>query len=214
MRASTRRLITLLLSFLFLIGAFVVYASFLKPEYASVNVLRGTFASKSNLYDEQKKIIDNIQELLAKYQGATNIQDTVSLALPNARNEDILFYQMLNLAKIANLTLDALGVSGGASLAPGESGGKASTALPQIGTVQVNMRVKGSYDDLKRFLQIVETNVRILDAVTINFAPPGAAGKTSGGTGTGRGTAPAPAEPANTFTADIGIRAYYQSAPN
>lgn len=202
MRASSRRLYIILFSLLLLVGSFVLYSSFVKEEYGVVNKLRGTEAAKRTLLESQTVILNDIKALLTKYQGAISIQKTVSLALPQRDDTHLLYYQLLNLPKQANLSLDSLGVSAaGTPLRQGASRGRTTSILPHVGTVKVNISVKGSYEDFLRFLQLLETNIRILDVESFTVSPQAARTRVS------EGQAPAP----ETYTYSLAVAAYYQS---
>ena len=208
MKPSSRRFVTLILSLILFVLAFVVYASYLKPEYAQVNTLRGTLASKTDLYESQNKILKDVQSLLAKYQGASRIQDTVSLALPNDPNAHILFYQLLNLAKIpANLSIKSLGVNQSLPLRAGSA--KSGSGLPTVGTVQTSLTIDGTYEEFKRLLQILATNIRILDVASFTIIPRSET-KNTPSAGPVPVT-PAPATPDNKYTFSLSVKVYYQS---
>lgn len=199
------------MSLFLLVMSFVVYASFLKPEYKSVNTLRGTIAAKENLLESQRAILNRVQELLAKYQGSTRIQSTVSFALPNDPNAHFLFYQLLGLVKLKSLKLDSLGLSQSTPLRSGESGGEPTAALPRIGTIQASISVGGSYEDFKQFLQLLETNIRIIDVVSFAVAAETQGREQGRGERGGAPQAPEVPAPSASYGYSLVVKAYYQS---
>ncbi len=178
----------MLLSLGFLIGAFIVYASFLGPEYQEANTLRGTLASKTELYDTNKKILDDIQDLLARYQGSSRLQETVSMVLPAEADTGSIYHQIYVLARTAGLELKTVSV-GIESI----SAAKAETAfLPVIGTLSATVEILGPYEGIKNFFRLLETNIRLMDLVSFGLR------------------APSQDKP-NEFTANIAFRTYYQT---
>jgi len=153
----------------FLIGAFVMYSSFLRPAYAGVNQLRGKLDATTQLFQQQNTIISGIQDTLSKYQGRADLQETVSLALPNRDDVGFLIYQTVSIVKDANLNLTAISFnSAGASRADQEGN---DNGTPSIARVIVNLELNGSYDALKEFLKKLETNIRLMDISSIDIKP-------------------------------------------
>ena len=150
---------------LFLVAALITYSSFLRPEYEKVNKLRGSLATQSRFFDEQSKIIENIESYLSAAE--TNVkqaQEPVSLALPTDVAASTLFQQFSFLTRINNLSMQSFGLNL-LSIQPVSPG----ALLKGIGTVQANIKFIGGYQSFKDFLAQLETNDRLMDLMKLTI---------------------------------------------
>lgn len=158
-KASIRRSLSLLGGALILIAALVIYANFVRGEYAIIQELRGTLSAKTNFLENQKAIISQVQNLIAQYQGAQQLQDTVALALPNEEEVAAIFQQLQAIARSSGLTIQSFGLNLLALKPPVIN----LSFAKNLGTAQVTLRLFGSYEGIKNFLRAAETNVRVMD---------------------------------------------------
>lgn len=161
-----------LMSFALLAGALVLYTSFIRPAYRSVNELRGELFSKEDFYDQQQKIIGEIEDILVQYANVKDFQANVSLALPNREDVPSLFNQVYTMANISQLALRSMNLS--VQLPKGRAAQKGkATPVVRVGTVELTLQLQGTYESFKRFLRMAETNIRLMDIKRVNFAGSG-----------------------------------------
>lgn len=168
MKASIKRTVSLMGSVAFLVAAMMIYSLFIRPEYKLINELRGMFIAKSNLLAEQQSIISQVQNLLAQYQGSASIQQAVSLALPTKEEAAGIFSQLQALAQANDLTIEVFGVQNQPTKSVNNSRG-VTNVVKDLGVVQTLLKISGSYNDFKNFLQGVETNIRVMDLVSLKM---------------------------------------------
>ena len=152
----------------FLVAAMMIYSLFIRPEYELVNELRGMFIAKSNLLTEQQSIISQVQSLLAQYQGSASIQRAVSLALPTKEEAAGIFSQLQALAQANDLTIEVFGLQSQPTKSVNNSRG-AINVVKDLGVLQASLKVSGGYDNFKNFLQGVETNIRVMDLISLKM---------------------------------------------
>lgn len=172
MKNSVKRTISLLASLILLVGSIFAYSFFIKPEYQLVNQLRGTLVAKANLFTDQQTIIAEVEELLSQFESAARIQEIVSLSLPLKESESGIFSQLQALAQANDLVIEVLSVQ---SL-PTKSTAKArgvKSMIKDLGVLQILAKLSGSYENFKRFLQGVETNIRVMDLVSLKIEKDG-----------------------------------------
>ena len=157
MKSSTKRSLSLLVSAALVIGGLMVYANLVKPEYDAIQKLRGSLIAKTNLFAEQQQIISKVKDLVSQYQGATRLQETISLALPLDEAIAQLFQQVFAISQNSGLQIQSFGLNTGPIDAVG------------LGNVKLNLNLSGSYASLKSFLQSLETNIRVMDVGQLNF---------------------------------------------
>ena len=168
-RGSSTRFFSLLAGLAILIASIVVYSVLLKPAYEDVNQLRGDLASKSALVREQRRVIEKVKELLDQYPSLVGPRQRISLALPNEVGYPTLLNQINGLTKAAGLTLQSVSLS----LSPFSqtAGLPAGPNAPVMGIIQINFDVSGNYQALKNLLETIETNIRIMDLVSLSINP-------------------------------------------
>ena len=168
-RGSSTRFFSLLASLAILIASIVVYSLLLKPAYEEVNQLRGDLTSKSDLVSEQRRVIEKVKELLDQYPSLAGPRQKISLALPDKADYPTLLNQINGLTNAAGLALQSVSL---ASVTSAQAGGLgAGSNVPIMSTIQINLDVSGSYQTLKSFLQTIETNIRIMDLVSLAITP-------------------------------------------
>lgn len=166
MKSSSKRSITLLGSLALLIGAMVIYSFLIRPEYEIVNSLRAEVEGKSQLLAEQQAVIAQVESLLNQFQGSARIQETVSLSLPPKEDTSGIFSQLQTLAQANNLRIDVFGVQEQPTKPPAGARGTVSV-VHDVGVMRVTLKVSGAYENFKNFLQAIETNIRIMDVVSL-----------------------------------------------
>lgn len=158
MNPALKRLIGVSISMAFLIGSLVVFASLILPASATIKELRGEKSALSTVLDEQLVTVKRTQKLFEEYGGVSNLQDTLSHALPV--NEDVpsIINQLQGIAKIRGVVIDSLDLK----LLPVSAVEQGDVIRP-IGKIEIGLTVIGPYDGIKQYLDGLETNVRIMD---------------------------------------------------
>src|SRR3989344_6467378 len=164
MRASTKRMLSFLIAFLLLLGAIMVYAILITPSYEEIQRKRGAIVSGTAVFEEQKRVICRIRELLDRYTGNSSLQDTLSLSLPDEPFISQIVGNAYGLAAVNKMFL----TSAESDILPFVAAQAGQTTIKNLGTVKLNIGLEGNYADFKKFLSQIETNVRIMDIKEIN----------------------------------------------
>lgn len=173
MSASAKRALSLLLSAALLVGALVIYAVLIRPEYAAILRLRGELVSKTNLLQKQQQVMTQVQNLIIQSKGAEKLSESLLLALPAEPDVASVLTQINALSQLSGLTAQSIGLS---HLSIKSLPGKPSFAQG-LGTLRLDLRLIGNYGGLKEFLQALETNIRLMDVKSLRLET---AGKTVG----------------------------------
>jgi len=175
LKGSTRRFTSLVASLGLLIATIIVYSLLVSPTYKEINQLRGEMLSRMNVLEEQREIIAKVKELLIQYQSVAQVRDTISLILPTDEDYSTLINQINGLGKAANMRVEAISLS----TTPVQQSVSAGTraAAPRVSELRFTVQASGTYQSLKTFLQVLETNMRIMDLNSLGINP---------GTGTGQ----------------------------
>ena len=171
MKPAARRTISLLLSLGVLVLAVIVHVLFVRPVYSEVVELRSTLKAKSEFYQDQGQAITRVNDLIAQYQGVGQLQQTVSMSFPVSEDLSAIFNQLRTLAEVNNLSIKIFGVKPLALQSLSER-----NLVKNVGTLQLSLKVLGSYESFKGFLRGIETNIRVMDTQQITVEQMGKPG--------------------------------------
>ncbi|MEK7554679.1 MAG: type 4a pilus biogenesis protein PilO [Patescibacteria group bacterium] len=172
MKAATTRLISLLASLGILAASIFVYTLLLQPAYRHVNELRGDLASYRSALEDQKKITEQVKNLLAEYQSLSSLRDTIARAVPGKEDYPGFVSQISGLANAAQIRLESVVMN---PLSQNASGGTVASDFPPPGVLQVTVSATGPYQGMKDFLASIERNIRMMDLVSLGISPPAGA---------------------------------------
>jgi len=167
MKTSTKRILSIGLAALFFLGILVVYASFIKPELAKIGEKRALVVSKETLFENESNAVNQVQDLIGRFQSIASLQETVSLALPQEENVTGILNQVQSIANLSGVTLTSFSVRPLAFEASKQS------LVKRLGSLEIVVSVTGNYANLKKFLKSFETNVRISNVISFRFFPTG-----------------------------------------
>lgn len=171
MRPASKRLITILISLALLIGAVILFSSLIVPEYGEIQQLRGEKKSLDAVVEEEERLVDIATQLLAQYQSAAELRNSLSLVLPQDEALPGTINQIQGIAKSAGVTVAGINVEP----LPLDYA-RASSIVEPAGGFRATVRVIGSYEALKSYLQLLETNIRIIDVDSITISGGGGKG--------------------------------------
>lgn len=166
MKASTKRVVSILLTLLLFIATLVFYTYLLKPAYLEVRNQRAEIASRLNLINEHERVLSKIQALLKEYQNTAQFNNTISSILPIGPNSASAVNQIVTLAKLNRLGIFTLKVQQ-LAIKPSSQ----PTLVKGIGTLRFTLKLGGSYESFKSFLQNLETNINLMDVVDLKIEP-------------------------------------------
>jgi len=164
MRPSTKRVLSIIVSFLFLMGAFIIYQNFIRPEIEVINVKRSTVSSKTAVFEGQQQAVNQVQNLISQFQNIRSIQEAVSLAIPDKPDTTRALSQIEAIARSNGVIILSLDFK--------DIGGKSITQQPlvrKLGIIEIKIGVAGSYQGLKNFVRSIETNVRVVNIKDMNI---------------------------------------------
>ncbi len=166
MRVSTKRILSIGASLLLFIGAIIVYANLIIPEVGTITQVRNEVASKGALFQNQSEAVTQVQNLIAQFKNLASLQTTVSLAMPNGQETIGALRQVEATAASAGATLTSLAFKQVFSTQP-----PTQPFIRQIETFEITLAAQGTYPQLKQFLQLLETSVRVANVTDLKFQP-------------------------------------------
>jgi hypothetical protein len=170
MRSSTKRLLSALLSLIFLLLALIFFIYFIKPLYSDIESLRSKLLSKQSLINNQKSLIDQFKNLNQDYESQKKNQEIFSLILPQSISVGEALVQISGLLTSNNLNLLSFNVNKPNLLSNNQSSKSTSTSfIKPLGIFDINLKATGDYSNFKNFLNQLETNIRLFDIKTLTI---------------------------------------------
>ena len=171
MKPAAKRLYGILASFGLFVAALVVYSALLIPQYKEIQELRGQTISLANFLEQEEAAVTAISKLL-KENEISELQTKVGTLLPTEEETASIVNQFQGIAVSNNVLMKSLSLN---PLAP--TNREENSITRPTGVVRVNVSILGSYADLKKYLDGIETNVRVMDVQSLQIVN---AGKNSG----------------------------------
>jgi Tfp pilus assembly protein PilO len=182
MKQATKRFVSFVGAVALVVGALVVYFNFIRPIYRDVQDAKAALVARQSVVAEQERAIGQVQKLLAEYGEGSEIQRAISQALPFDAEVAGALLQVHGILANNNLTLQSIGFSltGLRSVSQGARSGTAlrsregrepSGLVKPIGRIKVQATFSGTYEDFKAFTRDLESNIRIFDVESMQFAP-------------------------------------------
>ncbi len=143
-----------------LIVAVIVAAYFiLMPKYNNLKDLGAQVKEKEQTLASKQKTWEDLKELEENYNRAKVKVKDIPDVLPKEEEIPELLIQLEALAKENNMGLASINVIPGAE-----------TEEALYKSLNISIGVAGSYSNLKKYLDSVEKNMRIMDVTSIDFS--------------------------------------------
>lgn len=159
MKATTKRSLMILTAVVLLAGSVIVYQLLTAPAHQEIAALRGKVSGLSQSLATYRVFNDQFKNLLSEYQNLTDLKNQISLILPAGTDAPYAIEQAIGLAKMSNLKVQSLNIKPLAIKPP-------SLPLAKgIGTLRIDLKLSGAYENFKLFLKAVESNILISEVV-------------------------------------------------
>lgn len=149
-------------------AAGIMVFTFVYPVYQRVRSLERLIAEREDEFSAQNALVKEIGKLRAQQKQMQKETARVFNMLPffGARSIPELFIELEGLASQSGVLLDAISFA-----SPNKAKGAAGEEKPHK-AVDVQFSLKGRYNDLKRFMNAVETNEHLMDGVMLSLSAP------------------------------------------
>jgi len=171
MRQSTKRLFSMLFALLLVVGAFVIFFNYTRVAYEEIKTIRGEKLSREEFIESQKQAIADVRKLLDSYHGEVDFQNAISASFSKNPNISAAIAQLNGLANLSKLSITSITISEKGTAAKGTAG--TASLIRPINIIGFNIQLIGSYEQLKDFLDKLESNVRLFEISAINIQPLG-----------------------------------------
>lgn len=177
------------------IAAFVIFFQFVRPAYLAAQEVRAEVISRENFLESQEAAVAQVQLLIEKYRSDEALHETVSRVIPSTPDVGGALYQLTAIAGTQNIPILSTSAQTPqlAIAKPGRSSSTVGVVRP-LGIATFQVRYAARYEDIKAFIEKLESNVRLMDVtgVTVTQAS---------------GNAP------GVLSVDMSVATYYQVSP-
>ncbi len=174
MKQSTKRLFSVLFSLFLIGGAFLLFSNFIRPAYQEAQKIKGDVQARQQFVLQQQEVVRKVQQLVSSYNNEADLRNLVSLTLPLERDVSGALTQLGGLVQDQTLGAQSFAITPQQNDAPTAIAPPSGSILNRpLGTLLFQFSFSGSYDNLKSFLEKLESNVRIFDVRTLSLVPVG-----------------------------------------
>lgn len=185
MKASTKRIGSLLVSLILILSALFIFIRLVKPQYEAAQKLSAELSVKTKIYNDESQAIAQVQNLILQSKNAS--REILSLALPSKEKVADIMNQLQAITQGSDMSMQSFSLD----YLPVRSDKSQSSFIKNIGTLRLRVGLIGSYEALKKTVESLETNVRVMDVQLIKS---GSVGKSP-----------------NLFLYDLTVDTYYQT---
>ncbi len=165
-------------SLLLIGGALITFLNFIRPAYAEVQKLKGEVFVRERFVANEQEAVKKVQQLISAYNNKIEFRNLISLTLPLTIDVSGALAQLAGLVQSDTLGAQSFAMTeegnsgeerGGA---PQAQGGALHLARP-LGKLALQVSFTGSYDNIKSFLEKIESNIRVFDIAFLSIVPSG-----------------------------------------
>jgi len=164
MQGSTKRLVISLGSLIFITGSIYVFAALINPAFGEIQELRGEKQAIMTLLTDYEEAIEAANSVLLRHKGLANLQNTFSAVIPLEANIPSLLNQLYGLASLSEVTVNVITFQE----LPIQIARENSLVRP-YGTIQATIKCVSSYENMKKYLEALETNARLMNITSVNI---------------------------------------------
>jgi hypothetical protein len=164
MKASNKRILSILTAVFMIIASLFVYSSLIRPVYSEIKNLRAEVAGRLDLINRNKASIEQVQKLLSEYQSISQAKEMTSLVLSSEQNISQAVNQVVGLVGLNSLSMELLAVQQ-LAIKPSAQ----PNLVKGVGILRFNLRLAGDYGNFKTFLQNLETNINLMDLANLKI---------------------------------------------
>ncbi|MFA7201653.1 MAG: hypothetical protein WC099_01500 [Candidatus Paceibacterota bacterium] len=163
MNPLNKRILFIILAFLFLVAAAFTYSSFIKPSYSAVNILRSELFSKRESLLKYQNSTDQLKTIIKAGQDVTQVRDIANRVLPMSVDVSQVVAQLSGFARLNRVVI----LETSSQVQPART--PLHKALQGIGVVETTVKAEGGYNDFKLMFGQLENNLLVLDANKIHL---------------------------------------------
>lgn len=156
----------------FLIAAIYVYVNMVKPLFTDIAKVRGDMSARQNVLSAQDSAVRQVKKLLGAYQEQEQFKEAVSASLPVTPNMAGVVSQINAIAAINRMKMQYFSAAPPViDLGSNKQKKADQSIIYPTGSLILQTKAVGTYEDFKNFLRDLESNVRVTDVKELSVTP-------------------------------------------
>ena len=180
MKDSDKKIYSVISISVLIAGALFVFINLVMPAMDEVKVMRGERDAVVASYADAQNTLSYIKSLKNTYNTIPDARNAVSSFIPSSNNVSDLVSQIYGLSKVAGVNINSIYFKDAPPELP--AGNKVQPIPAPYGTVTATMAMNGSYENIKSFVKMLETNIRLIDPVSLTLSGGGSVSPVLDGT--------------------------------
>lgn len=167
MKYLSKRFASILLSFTFFALALVLYANFISPAYDNIKIEQGKLIAARQKNAEYTSIFTRLKQASSVFEQSPEAQNRISMAFPLSANVPDSMNQLSAIASANGLSIVSIDIASAPVVPSAASRAGETSLIKGIGVLKNSLRLTGTYEQLRAFVQGVETSVRIASITSV-----------------------------------------------
>jgi Tfp pilus assembly protein PilO len=164
MNTSTKKLIVSLGGLLLVVGSLGIFIGSIMPQISTIKELQGKRQATADLLENYGEAIQETNRIISKYQSVDNLDTVFSEVIPEKPDVPSFLNQVYGLAKLNDVFIDLIDFQE-MPLQVAEEG----SLIQPYGSVRASIRCVSDYEEMKSYLNAIETNTRLMNVKLINI---------------------------------------------
>lgn len=164
MKASSKRVMSIGIAALFLLGTLVVYGSLIRPAYSNIEKKRAEVDATETAFNNQKQATEQVVKAFNDMKNVEKVRETISQAIPVGPAMTQALHQVESVVRANKVNINSLTIKAKA----GEP--NKQVLAKKLGKLQLNFSVSGDYESIRNFLKALESNIRVTNITDFDFS--------------------------------------------
>jgi Tfp pilus assembly protein PilO len=168
MKETAKRNISIILVIVFFGAAMIVFFTLSWPNLTKVFDLNFILNESKKEYEKQNQSLQLAKSIIEQYKNLNDVNQAVSLTMPKTDEVYNIIVQLNKIAQSSGMSIEGLSLKEVINNELDVSNNHQNLVKPYQ-TISIDISLRGSYESFKTWLELVETNIRLMDVKSVSF---------------------------------------------
>ena len=169
---SNKRMLSLLLAVILLLVSLYLFGAFVQPTFADIRALRDEVKTNKEFLEAQQSAKAAFDSLANDVDESSSAENLLASALPKGSDLPQSLHHIQFLSRVHNVSLQAVSVEDVSSPLSQQR----NNLIKNVKTMRVTFSAFSDYDSMKRFLDAIQSNIKLIDVVEMSINAQGDSG--------------------------------------
>ncbi|HOM33006.1 MAG TPA: hypothetical protein PK168_00145 [Candidatus Paceibacterota bacterium] len=169
MKETAKRNISLILVIVFFGAAMIVFFTLSWPNLTKVFDLNSVLNESKKEYEKQNQSLQLAKSIIEQYKNLNDVNQAVSLTMPKTDEIYNIIVQLNKIAESSGMSIEGLSLKEVINNNELDDSNNRQNLVKPYRTISINTSLNGSYESFKTWLELVETNIRLMDVKSVSF---------------------------------------------